>query len=143
VVPSDVPVRASAAGRAWLAIAAAFVVGLLPSAYLANREHEAAASKSIALNALVHSHFLHGPFAALVPGAPHAKAIYARDGSWLYVVSDAPRALTVVAEPGERVLGTLEVAGGAASLYAATSARVATVELRDGAVTVERAILVR
>jgi len=145
VVPVDPPVRAMPSVRtAWLAIAAAFAIGLLPSAYLLTRAHDASATQAVALDALVHSHFLHAPFASLAPDAPHAKAIYARDGSWLYVVSDVPRALTVVAEPGDRVLGTLEPSGTAASLYvnAATVAR-EIVELHDGARPVARVTLIR
>jgi len=145
VVPVDPPVRAMPRARnAWLAIAAAFAIGLLPSAYLLTRAHDASATQAVALDALVHSHFLHAPFVGLAPDAPRAKAIYARDGSWLYVVSDAPRALTVVAEPGDRVLGTLEPAGSAASVYLATSTTAReVVELRDGARPVARVTLIR
>jgi len=143
VVPLDAPVRALPVVRtAWLAIAAAFVIGLLPSAFLLSRAHDASATQAVALDALVHSHFLHAPFVALVPDAPHAKAIYARDGSWLYVVSDAPRALAVVAEPGDRVLGTLATSGTAASLYVATPAAPRTIELRSGSTVEARVDLI-
>jgi len=144
VVPAA-PSRALPVARtAWLAIAAAFAIGLLPSAYLLSRAHGAAATQSVAMTALVHSHFLHAPFVALAPDAPHAKAIYARDGSWLYVVSDAPSALTVVAEPGDRVLGTLAPSASAASLYVAIPlvAR-QVVELRAGARPLARVTLIR
>jgi hypothetical protein len=145
VVPADAPFRARPLFRAaWLAIAAAFVIGLLPSAYLLSRAHDAAATRAVALDALVHSHFLHAPFVGLTPDAPHAKAIYARDGSWLYVVSDAPRALTLVTEPGDRVLGTLAPSGAAASLYVATPTMARqVVELREGARPVARVTLIR
>jgi len=145
VVPLDTPVRAlPRVHNAWLAIAAAFVIGLLPSTYLLNRAHDASTTRAVALNALVHSHFLHAQFVGLAPDAPRAKAIYARDGSWLYVVSDAPRALTVVAEPGDRGLGTLEPAGTAAAVYLATpTVAREVVELRDGTRPVARVTLIR
>jgi len=144
VVPADAPVRSVPRVRtAWLAIAAAFLIGLLPSAYLLSRSHDAQTTQSVALDALVHSHFLHAPFVALAPDAPQAKAIYARDGSWLYVVSDAPRALTVVAEPGDRVLGTLAPSGSAAALYVATPIAPREIQLRDGSITEAHVDLVR
>jgi len=145
VVPADAPARAVPRVRtAWLAIAAAFVIGLLPSAYLLVRTHDAQATRAVALDALVHSHFLHASFVSLAPDAPHAKVIYARDGSWLYIVSDAPRPLTVVAEPGDRPLGRLEVSGTAAALYVAVPTRAGEiVRLRDDVAPLAEARLVR
>lgn len=132
VVPADVPARsAPRASRAWLAIAAAFLIGSLPSAYLMHRANDDASTRALAMTALVHSHFLHAPFVPLAQDAPAAKLIYARDGSWLYVVAAAPQALTVVGEPGDRVLGTLEPAGNAAALFVEhPGAR--SIELREG-----------
>jgi anti-sigma-K factor RskA len=154
VAPADVPSaltrrvtatfikpRSTGMRAAWGALAAAFVIGLLPSIVLVSRERaaeEQTAAQSAALSSLVHSHFLHAAFTPLAPGAPAAKVIYARDGSWMYVIVDGNHAYDVVGNPGAVSLGTLR--GDANStLYLARPPRVKTIELRDGTRAIARA----
>jgi hypothetical protein len=128
-----------------VAVAAAFVVGLLPSIYLVPRTIESGKqtrAQSRVLASLVHSHFLHAPFVSISQGALGAKAIYARDGSWVYLVADAPRALMVRTEPGDKTIGTLQPDGNAASLYFTNTARIRAIVLYDGSRAVARVALV-
>ncbi|MEA2721657.1 MAG: hypothetical protein QOJ39_3521 [Candidatus Eremiobacteraeota bacterium] len=94
------PARATARRRAWwpgLASAAA-VVFAATAAFEGMSAHSASsqlARTDVALNAIAGSHFGHTTLTS-VPGVV-AKALYARDGSWLYVVATgAPRGAHVV-----------------------------------------------
>lgn len=49
--------------------------------------------------AMVHSHFAH---VALAGPGPHAKAIYAPDGAWIYLIVDEPGAYTATYGPPDR-----------------------------------------
>lgn len=75
-------------GRAWPALA-----GLATAACLGlfawNLQLRSAVSPlaPTPVEALVHSHFVHHPLAG-APGAGNAKAIYAADGSWVFIVAD-------------------------------------------------------
>ncbi len=119
------------------AVAAAFLIGLLPWGITSLGERaavESAHQQQLAMRAMIAGHFVHAPFVARVPGAPPAKVIYARDGGWLYVI----------VAPGSHPLDVVVFAGGrhtkVASLAASTAARsafvneptrVEFVELRD------------
>src|SRR6185312_3603131 len=83
------------------AIAAAFVLGLLP--WLASlRPAPFSSAPQLAMTAMLHGHFQHAQFVADAPGAPPAKLIYARAGEWIYVL----------AAPGETELSVVTTAGG-------------------------------
>jgi hypothetical protein len=73
----------------WLAMAAsvAFAVGI-GGGVAYDRIAAPAPQDNTALATLATSHFLHANFTPRDPGAPPAKVIYARDGSWLYVIVD-------------------------------------------------------
>jgi hypothetical protein len=74
----------------WLAAAAsvAFVLGI-GGGVAYDRIATPVPEDNAALATLATSHFLHANFTARDPSAPPAKVIYARDGSWLYVIVDA------------------------------------------------------
>ena len=107
-----------------MAIAAAFVVGLLVAAgtlpFLGVRP-EANSDDIRAQVAMTHSHFQHVQLAPLVAGAPAAKVIFARDRSWVYAIVDDGRAgyhlmlKTGSAAPVD--LGALVAHGDSASLF--------------------------
>ncbi len=120
---------------AWIvAIAAAFLLGLLPwgLTQLRRPAETPGASQQLAMNAMLAGHFLHAPFAALVPGAPNAKAIYPREGGWLYVlVGPATQPIGVVAIAGNRrtTIATIPPGTQARAAFATLAWRVSSVEL--------------
>lgn len=129
--------------RSWYPfVAAAFILGLLPSLFLLQRDRslEAAdANRAQALSAMVHSHFLHAPFAKLTPDAPSAKAIFARDGSWLYVIATSDKDLILTA--GGRALGTVTGSGDERTLFLAHPPRAKQISLSDGSRELARATI--
>ncbi|HVS45490.1 MAG TPA: hypothetical protein VMS32_02380 [Verrucomicrobiae bacterium] len=134
----------SRANPAWFAVAAAFVIGLLPSTYLLPRlvyYTQQTSARATVLGSLVHSHFMHAQFAALSADAPHAKAIYAHDGSWIYLVSDSPRVLDARTEPDGTSIGSLEPAGNAAALYVQRATRAREIILYDAGRPIAKVIL--
>ncbi len=95
-----------------------------------------AARDSAILATIASSHFNHAGFTARDPSAPVAKALYARDGAWLYVVVDSAACdCRVVARSaaGERDLGKPEVRGRTATLFVRDSPRPFALELVDAA----------
>jgi anti-sigma-K factor RskA len=121
--------------RVWAAVAAAFVIGLLSSAMLFRN---APAPHDAATVAMVESHFNHAQF---VGGGPPAKAIYARDRAWLYVIVHAKRSYDVYAVSGSQARRI-----GSTQSYALTSEAFITnpgvldaIQLRDGSTVIETA----
>ena len=96
-----------------------------------------------ALTHVVHAHFLH---VTMTPGpgeAVAAKILFARDGSWIYVLADRPpEGVHVVVTVGgvERDLGPLVSQGAVSSLFADVE-KPSAVTLRDGAGTIASALL--
>jgi hypothetical protein len=131
----------------WLGalVAAAFVAGLLPSAWLWQAMHARSAfdaDRRTAIVAMLHSHFTHAPFTALASEAPKAKVLFARGARWCYIVAQTRRAYDVRAESAGRStdLGALHVSGDAAELFVPdTDAR--TLVLLDGTRAVARVTL--
>jgi hypothetical protein len=111
-------------GQSWLwgTIAAAAAVVLAAGTSWENRRLEAALARNdLALGAMTRSHLRHASFVALGQDAPPAKALYAPDGSWLYVVVDRPHcACRVVVRTGaaQRDLGEPQANETTATLYA-------------------------
>lgn len=130
-------------GRSWYPfVAAAFILGLLPSIALLQRDRgfEAAnASRNQALFAMVNSHFLHAPFVSLTPDAPAAKVVFARDGSWLYVIANSGKDLTL--RTGGRALGNLTGSGNERTLFIAHAPHTKQLDLSDGSRAVARAVI--
>ena len=74
---------------AWIgAVAAAFVLGLLPWGWTMTQQHQNGAAQP-AVDAMLVGHFSHAPLLPLQAGAPPAKVIYAREGGWIYVLAGA------------------------------------------------------
>jgi anti-sigma factor RsiW len=131
--------RARAATPAWqfAALAAALVLGLLPSAYLwsANRAmHDAMLTQSAAVERL--ASVPHRTTAFRSSGEPIGAAVmYPSDGSWYVVlVRDASRAMQVAwMHDGERtMLGSAVPRGGLAMLYLPKSHPMGRLALMDG-----------
>jgi anti-sigma-K factor RskA len=107
-----------------MALAAAFVVGLLVAAgtlpfitlHSGTTDQDARAQI-----AMTHAHFEHVQLAPLITGAPAVKVIYARDRSWMYVIADDGRPgyhLYLTPGSGPRQdLGELVAHDGSASLF--------------------------
>ena len=127
----------------WLAIAAAFLIGLLPSvALLVQRSHPSAVSDAPVV-AMIGSHFNHAQFSALAPGAPAAKVIYARDRSWIYVLvrSNASYGVYAVTAHGAQRLGATNAGASTSALFVPHASPADAIELRVGTSTVARAQL--
>lgn len=86
--PAPASILKSGRSRSWPALA-----GLATAACLGlfawNMQLRSAVSplSPTPVQALVHSHFTHHPLSG-APGAGNAKAIYAADGSWVFIVAD-------------------------------------------------------
>ena len=128
---------AAAPRRAWwtsVATAAA-VVFAATAAFEGTTAHTAsvqAARTDAALGAIASSHFGHTTLTA--ESGVVAKALYARDGSWLYVVAEnAPRGAHVVLRSGatSRDLGALD-AGAPATLFVREPGRAAEISVLAG-----------
>lgn len=128
------PVRPAAERGAWwpsLAAAAAVVLGLTAAAegFIAQSASAQLARTDVALTAIASSHFGHTTLTS-DPGIV-AKAIYARDGAWCYVVaSGAPRGAHVIVRRGgaARDLGALD-AGAPATLFVRDPGRPDSIEV--------------
>jgi len=101
------------------------------------------AQEDAALTHVVHGHFLHVTMTSPPEDAVSAKVLYARDGSWIYVLADRPPpGVRVVATVNgvERDLGPLVSDGAVASLFAGVRGASA-VNLREGGRTIASATL--
>jgi hypothetical protein len=120
------------------AVAAGIVIGI---GIMLSRG--APAGQSQALNAMIHSHFSHAQFAPLVPGAPDAKVIYARDRTWLYVIATGRETYEVDAVSGasRTVLGVLRPQESVSTLFVDERVTAVNVEILDHGRVVDRAAL--
>jgi anti-sigma factor RsiW len=99
-----------------------------------------------ALRTIAASHFLHASFQPALSGAPTAKVLYARDGSWLYVVVDASVGdYRVVARSHDHAvdLGALRPGAATSTLFVRNAPSPQTVELVRGGQVIETATLAR
>ena len=132
------PMPAAVPHRAWwtTAATAAAVVFAATTAFASNTAHNASAQLAqtdAALGAIASSHFAHTTLTAGRPGVV-AKALYARDGAWLYVVvENAPRGAHVVVRnaAASRDLGALD-AGTPSTLFARATGRADEITIVDG-----------
>ena len=123
--------------RWWVAIAAAFVIGLLPSVWFASQRGGEA---NLAAIAMLHSHFNHAQFVGAA-NAPIAKVLYPRDKSWIYVMVEGSERYDVYAISGSVAtkLGSITPQGSTSNLFVQNPGALDRVELRDGATVVESA----
>jgi hypothetical protein len=101
-------------------------------------------AEDVALVTMVHSHFNHVSMAPESANPVAAKILYARDGSWIYIIADKPGgALRAVAEAatGTIDLGPLTPTGETASLLAHPVERIRLVILRRAGTNVASARL--
>ncbi len=135
---ADAANRSSFARRyGGLALAAGLALAVLALGWQTLAFRARIANDDLALATLVHSHFNH---VAMTPESAHpvaAKVLYARDGSWLYIIADEPGgALHVKVRTGSGVfeLGSLRNSGRVATLLERPPERIKTITLqRDGA----------
>ncbi len=134
--------------RTWIAaVAAAFVLGLLPWGIttLRHSDVEQGANQQLAMNAMLAGHFLHTPAVALFPGVPKAKVIYPREGGWLYVlVGASSQPIDVVAIAGNKRTTIASIPPGPAtrSAFVQIAQRVSSVQLLEGGTLVASARIV-
>lgn len=126
--------------------AAAFVLGLIPSAWFWSAQQRAGAynaDRERALAAMVSSHFSHAQFERLAANAPSAKLIYARNGQWVYAVAETakPLVLKVRTGSGDVSLGTLHALGGSAELFVTDAGAGRSFVLSEGGADIERVTL--
>ena len=121
------------------AIAAAFLIGLLPSVSLM-LERGSQSQRNVAMSAMLHSHFNHAQFSG-ASSAPLAKVIYDRAHTWLYIVVDGTHRYEVYAHNGtaETLLGTTQPNGSTSELFVKAPPALDGAELHDGVSIVERA----
>lgn len=116
----------SSFGWRWAAaIAAAFVLGLLP--WLVTQRSASPPTEQLAMTAMLNGHFQHTQFVSDEPNAPRAKVIYGRSGGWIYVLAGAGNAaLSVVTVQNETkaTVATLAPSAQTRSVYVALPSRI-------------------
>lgn len=121
-------------------VAAILLVALLPGAFFWQRNRDLHASDALnrqAVAAMVGSHFLHAQFVKVAADAPPAKAIFARNGAWIYVIAVTDRDLTLGA--GGLVLGRLSGTGSERAIFVEHPPASKSLVLSDGSRVLARA----
>lgn len=126
------------------ALAAVFALLFAGTFAYAVIERSRGAVQTAPLAAIVASHFVHAQFQGVAPAAPQAKVLYARDGSWIYVIVNAPASYRVVGVRGgqKTELASTSVTGAESTAFVRTAQRYTAVELREGDALTARAPLV-
>ncbi|MBV8601855.1 MAG: zf-HC2 domain-containing protein [Candidatus Eremiobacteraeota bacterium] len=123
----------------WGSLAAALALSVGINATLLRHDSDVktlALMDDAALSTIATSHFRHETLTPRRPGAPIAKALYAADGTWLYVIVDATdcRCRVVIKNnSGERDLGAPHAGSKASTLFERGQGSPQTVALVDGA----------
>ena len=132
--------RPAGLGRQWaLAASIALIVGLGSGVALDRGlgGSQATTNDEPAWQTIAASHFLHASFQPAFPGATPrlvAKVLYARDGSWLYVIVDSGAAgYRVVgrSEKGALDLGALRLGKSTSTLFVRTPDRPRSLQIVD------------
>lgn len=140
----DIPVKRVSNATRWqplLAVAAAFVIGILPSGYFMERMN--GMHQQMMTNADMMSHLAHEHRSVAFAGSD-ASVMYGNDGSWfVVVVRDAKQAVSVAwMHDGEKtMLGTPQQMGDVAVLYLPKSHRMDQLALMSGGRVVGQARL--
>jgi hypothetical protein len=103
------------------------------------------ANDDVALVTMVHSHFNHVSMSPESANPVAAKILYARDGSWIYIVADKPGGtLHAIAQVGSATtdLGALVSTGESATLLVRPRERIASITLQRTGTSVASARLV-
>jgi anti-sigma-K factor RskA len=139
----------SASASPWLAVAAAFIIGILPSAYFLRENwamHNAMAVQSAAVDRLASTSHRVAAFHRMpaMPEGSSASVAYASGGEWyVIVVKDVSRTLGVawMHDGRQTMLGQVVPHGDVAMLYLPKSHRMDQLALMDGAQVVAQASL--
>ena len=126
------------------ALAAAFALALLGLGWQAVVLRERLQSDDVALVTMVHSHFNHVSMAPESADPVAAKILYARDGSWIYIIADKPGgALHAVARTAAATtdLGVLTSTGETATLLVHPRERIVSITLQRAGTNVASARL--
>jgi hypothetical protein len=106
--------------------------------------HQRLKAEDVALVTMVHSHFNHVSMAPESANPVAAKILYARDGSWIYIIADKPggslHAIVEIAT-GTVDLGALTSTGETASLLVHPRKRIRSVVLQRAGTNVAAARL--
>jgi anti-sigma factor RsiW len=132
------------ASRLPFAIAAALALIFLGFGWQTLVLRERLAAEDVALVTMVHSHFNHVSMSPESANPVAAKILYARDGSWVYIIADRPGgSLHAIAKTatGTTDLGVLPSAGEAASLLVHPRERIQSISLRRAGTNVATANL--
>jgi hypothetical protein len=135
-----------AAWNAWsLALAAVFALAFLALGWKTLALRGQLAADDLALVTVVHSHFNHVSMTPQSASPVAAKVLYARDGSWLYIIADKPGGTlhALARTPAGTVdLGVLEGSGETATILVHPSAHVDFLMLQRDGTAVASATLV-
>lgn len=126
------------------AIAAAIVLAFLGFGWQALVLRERLAAEDVALVTMVHSHFNHVSMSPDSADPVAAKILYARDGSWIYIIADKPGgSLHAIAETatGSADLGALPSTGETSSLLVHPHQRIRSIILQRAGTNVASARL--
>jgi hypothetical protein len=126
------------------AIAAAFVIAFLGFGLQTLLLRQRLGADDVALVAMVHSHFNHVSMSPESGNPVAAKILYARNGSWVYIIADKPDgALHAVGQTAGGVadLGELLSSGETASLLVRPRERIRSIVLQRAGTTVASAKL--
>jgi len=132
------------AGIFRFALAAAIALAFLGLGWQALVLHEQLKAEDVALVTMVHSHFNHVSMAPESANPVAAKILYARDGSWAYIIADKPGgSLHAIAETatGTVDLGVLTSTGETASLLVHPRKRIRSMVLQRAGTNVASAKL--
>ncbi len=100
------------------ALAAAFALAFLGLGWQTLVLHEQLKAEDVALVTMVHSHFNHVSMSPESANPVAAKILYARDGSWVYIIADKPGgSLRAVAQTAA---GTVDLGALASTVETAT-----------------------
>ena len=127
------------------AIAAAFVIAFLGFGLQTLLLRQRLAAEDVALVTMVHSHFNHVSMSPESTSPVAAKILYARDGSWIYIIADKPGgALHAIARTaaGDNDLGRLLSTGETATLLVHPRVRIWSIVLQRAGTSVASATLV-
>jgi hypothetical protein len=126
------------------AIAAALALIFLGFGWQTLVLRERLAAEDVALVTMVHSHFNHVSMSPESANPVAAKILYARDGSWVYIIADRPGgSLHAIAKTATSTidLGVLASTGESASLLVHPRERIQSVSLQRAGTNVASANL--
>jgi anti-sigma-K factor RskA len=126
------------------ALAAAIALIVLGLGWQTLVLHQRLKAEDVALATMVHSHFNHVFMTPESANSVAAKILYARDGSWVYIIADRPGgSLHAIAETatGTVDLGVLTSTGETASLLVRPRGRIESITLQRAGTNVAAARL--